>query len=96
MKVLPLLFFCYVATAALLVRSLDLAGHFLAYQSDELVLRHRASVALALRADLHHALGLLLLAHDQQERNASQLVVADLAADLLVAVVDRSTNIGII
>ena len=54
-------------------------------QVAERLQRHLALVALALCADRHQILGLLLLADDQQVGDALELVVADLASDLLVA-----------
>ena len=62
----------------------------------ELFQLHRPLVAFALHADGNRTVGLLLFAHDEQERNPLQLVVAYFSANLFVAAVYLGTNIGII
>ncbi len=71
---------------------LDLRFHFVDNHGSEVVDGHRAAITCTLLADADHTLGLLLLAHDEHVRSLLHLVVADLAADLLVAVIDISAD----
>ena len=61
----------------------DQIGHIVAERFEG----HLSLVAFALRTNRYQSFGFLLFADDQQVGDTLELVVADLAADLLVAVV---------
>lgn len=70
----------------------DQIGHIVAERFEG----HLSLVAFALRTNRYQSFGFLLFADDQQVGDALELVVADLAADLLVAVVHLRADVVLV
>ena len=76
----------------LFVNSSQLSSHLVVYALCKVGNRHGGLFAATLLTHGHGAVGSLFLTHHNHVRHALELVVTNLAANLLVAVVDESTH----
>ena len=88
--------FCILHSAFCILDCFNLLCYEVVHIVCILLESHRALVAIALRTNRYGTLGSLLLAYDKEVRDTLQLVVTNLTANLLVAVIDLRTNIVLI